>query len=208
MARRQSAANSRSEDTRSRILAGAERVFLDAGEAGLTMRAVASASGVGTMTSYRHFENRDALLAALVDRGFARFQDYFSRAMNEVTADARLARCAALYLDFALDHPRFYALMFSGPHLRGLPMDEGARERVAASLAFLVARIGDAHPELSPAAAERRARSLWAHAHGLVSLHVSRRLDDDEHDFRALYDDAMRAHLAGLEGRPQGETAR
>ena len=54
-----------SHSTKDRILDAARDLFVERGEAAVTMRAVAGLAGVSTMAAYRHFPNREALLLAV-----------------------------------------------------------------------------------------------------------------------------------------------
>jgi len=67
---------------RDRILAAAERIYQREGPSGLTLRSVASAVGVTPMAIYRHFRDKDALVQALVDAGFERWEQYLARAVD------------------------------------------------------------------------------------------------------------------------------
>jgi AcrR family transcriptional regulator len=67
-------------DTRARILAGAREVFGRAGCDGATVEEVAAAAGVGAATVYRHFGDKDGLVAAFLDEFAPR------RAAREATA--------------------------------------------------------------------------------------------------------------------------
>ncbi|HLJ75875.1 MAG TPA: TetR/AcrR family transcriptional regulator [Acidobacteriaceae bacterium] len=59
--------------TADRILHHARRILDRRGAAAVTMRAVAKAVGITPMALYRHFPDRDGLLNAIADQGFAEF---------------------------------------------------------------------------------------------------------------------------------------
>lgn len=138
------------------------------------MRNVADAVGVSATALYRHFADKDALLANLLAEAFGTFGSYLGRSLGGRTPLERFRRCGLAYVDFALEHPRDYELMFltncrdlgfkrirSEVDQRSQPTFElvvdRARECIAAGV-FL----------------ERDARQAalysWATLHGLVSL--------------------------------------
>jgi AcrR family transcriptional regulator len=59
------------ERTAERILDAAERLFASRGYAGTTLRDVAAAVGLRTPSLYNHFESKDALYAAVLERGIS-----------------------------------------------------------------------------------------------------------------------------------------
>ncbi len=96
---------------RARLCDVAEGLFAAHGPDGVTMRELADALGVSSMTPYRYFKDKDAILAAVRTRAFNRFAE----AMEE--ARARLREVSGgepgnAYLDFALANPAAYRMMF------------------------------------------------------------------------------------------------
>lgn len=81
----------------------------------LSLRAVARRAHVSAAAVYRHFADKDALLAAIAAQGFARLNAAFAQALADARRRAPLARLRALglaYIGFALAHPGLYRLMF------------------------------------------------------------------------------------------------
>lgn len=97
------------EAFRERLCDVAEVLFAEHGPDGVTMRQLAAALGVSSMTPYRYFEDKDAILAAVRTRAFDRFAAVMERADAEMP---RTGRGGAAYLDFALGNPAAYRLMF------------------------------------------------------------------------------------------------
>lgn len=139
----------------------------------LNLRDVAVAVGVSVAAPYRHFTDRQALLAAVLTEGFDE--------LTAATDQARLAapdpvaglRALALaYVSFAARSPSVYRLMFS-------PACQKARhpELMAAGLrAFGVlleaVAQGQKHGLLRQGSARDLALAGWAICHGLASLHT------------------------------------
>ncbi|MBX2802558.1 MAG: TetR/AcrR family transcriptional regulator [Myxococcales bacterium] len=186
------------EDTRARILHSARDLVLQSGLEGVSMRRIARRAGVGTMTTYRHFQDKQDLLAHVVVEGFRLFQSFFYAALEGADPADRLRRSALSYLAFALEHPQYYRLMFASVPLRSLKLGEVGRRQVGAALQFLTDRVAECATAgvLQTDDPRTTALSLWSHAHGLVSLHLSDRYDSDV-DFTELYHQSIARTLAG-----------
>jgi AcrR family transcriptional regulator len=191
-------------ETRDRILAAARDLFLEHGLEGVAMRAVAARIGLTPMALYRHFRSKEALHDALVEQGHSIFLHYLQRALAEPSPAGRLARSGFEYLNFALEHGQDYRMMFmmtSAPRRSGTA---GPSWRDVATFRFLVDRIreADAAGLLKVDNPEPTALSVWAHAHGLVSLYLTNKLELDEGKFRDLYARSLAALVLAF-GWPQ-----
>jgi AcrR family transcriptional regulator len=159
------------------------------GIAGFSMRGVAERVGVTATALYRHFEDKDALLATLLEEGFSTFGQYLMRALAGKTPLERLRRAGQAYFDFALEHPRDYALMFTTP-CRDLGLEsvsESAKARMDGTFVFLVDRIKECIDAGAFAEHDPRSTALhvWATVHGVASLRLNGQLDQlDEVAFR------------------------
>src|SRR5688500_6104847 len=103
-----------------RILREARKIYERHGLPGLSIRRVSARVGVTPMALYRHYAGKDALLDALVAEGFAEWETYVARAADEPTPMSRVRAILAVYVEFALDHPRLFELMFLTPR-KGIP---------------------------------------------------------------------------------------
>ncbi|MGV9802819.1 TetR/AcrR family transcriptional regulator [Mycobacterium sp. NPDC003449] len=104
-------------DLRRTLIAEARALLADGGAAGVTLRAVGSRAGVSPAASYRHFADKQALLAAVAAEGF----DDLTRRAAVIRADgppgiATLHRMTCVYIEFAVAEPALYRLM-RGPQL-------------------------------------------------------------------------------------------
>lgn len=144
-------------DLRAAILRAAGKLLEKQGISKLSVRQAAHRAGVSHNAPYRHFPDRESLLAALAAEGFSvlgeNLQDKSGRDMGEA------------YVRFALEHPQRFRLMFGGllrlsdfPELR-----ERAGEAHAALTAAFRAQPGVSNPEIAAAAA-------WSLVHGLSHL--------------------------------------
>ena len=98
-------------DTRDRIFKAARRLFDEKGLEGVSLRNVAKKIGITPMAIYRHFEDKEALIDALVLDGLAEWSARVE-ALPPCNGLAESAQIGDAYLDFALNEPRRYEAAF------------------------------------------------------------------------------------------------
>ncbi len=175
------------------ILSQARRLFDAHGEEALSMRAVAGRAGVTATAIYRHFRGRDHLIEALSESGFALLIEMLGRKRRRPVSPVR--DVMANFLDFALTQPRFYELMFLRRRAatRVFPRDFAAHR----SPAFDICR-ARVESELGAADSLEVTLSIWAHAHGLISMFTLGRFGDDVARFRKIYSRSMDRLYKGI----------
>lgn len=124
------------------------------------MREAARRAGVSHNAPYRHFPEREALLAALAAAGFARL----GKALQEAGQHGPRERGAA-YVRFALEQPQRFRLMFGG--VLRLGAHAGLREQASRAYEELVRAFASL---AGPRAAEITAAAAWSLVHGLAQL--------------------------------------
>ena len=166
------------ESTREQLLREARDLYLEKGFAGFSLREVARRVGVSATAVYRHFEDKEDLLAEVCAAGFRIFSGYLIRALDGRTPRERMARSAALYLQFALENPRDYRVIFMGAAddlqaVRSRTKPKG-REN-SATFQFLVDRVRECMQvgDIARGDPEQTATMIWANVHGLASLRIS-----------------------------------
>jgi len=149
------------------LVEAARRLTGERGPHGFTLAEVARLAGVSPSAPYRHFKDRDALLAELSRRGFAQFGARLNQAAREGSAKDRLMGMGRAYLAFAREEPGFYGAMFSwrdktGPH--GPAPGEDPFDTLVAAIARML-------PE-GPGREQSRllALEVWAVSHGIAGL--------------------------------------
>lgn len=141
-----------------RALVRAAAEMLDKqGLSSVTLREVARKAGVSHTAPYRHFPSLDHLLAAVAEQGF--------RELGEALKGRPAAEMGEAYVQFGLEHPARYRLMFGGllQLTHHLALRDASAGVHAALIEALRARADVAHPENAAAAA-------WALVHGLTVL--------------------------------------
>lgn len=172
------------------ILDAAEAIHQREGLAALSLRRVADAVGVTPMALYRHYADKDALLDALVARGFSILEGYFAAAAAKRSPRARIGAGVTQYREFALDHPRLFELMYF-VRRRGVPTaPDSLRVTPSPSFARLIESVNECmeRGEIRRGDAGETILLVWATAHGLIALHFTGRFGGDDERFRALFD--------------------
>ena len=95
----------------------------------MTLRAVGHASGISHNAPYKHFKNRDALMAAVATADFVLLSEAF-RSVRQSSAQpgAMLMNALKVVIDFSVEHPARYRLLFSNP---AIAAQKGDLERTA-----------------------------------------------------------------------------
>ena len=108
------------------------------GPFGFTFADAARWAGVSSAAPYRHFRDREALLADVARRGFELFETALARAWDQGRPDPYRAfeNIGHAYLAFARNEPAYYSAMFEA----AIPLDADAGLRDAAGRAFEVLR--------------------------------------------------------------------
>jgi AcrR family transcriptional regulator len=174
-------------------LAEARRILVAEGPNALSTRRIAKAVGCTATALYLYFENKEALVHALIDEGFLRLQTALDAAWDGPEGAARLERVARAYVDFGLANPEYYQVMFqlAPAGIETYPVEKYRRNRQG--LELLGAALAQARSESAPgrsgsgfsrdpdgpvdSEALVSASVLWTTLHGLVALLVSRRID-------------------------------
>jgi AcrR family transcriptional regulator len=143
------------------------------GPAGFTFAEAARWAGVSPAAPYRHFRDRDELLANVALQGFERFAVMLATAWNDGKPDVSIAfdNLGKAYLAFARSEPAFYSAMFEA----GIPLDTNPELKEAGERAFGVLRAATERLIATMPAANRppvmmMALHIWALSHGIASL--------------------------------------
>ncbi|MCK5881658.1 MAG: TetR/AcrR family transcriptional regulator [Sinobacterium sp.] len=102
-------------DLRQSLLLAAVQMIDDAGVESLSMRKLADAVNVSRTALYHHFDGKQALLSAIAEEGFVRQRQILQAAILDaegLAAKELLQRYISAYINFAVQHPAYYGLMF------------------------------------------------------------------------------------------------
>lgn len=167
-------------DLRRALVEAAIPLLRTGGPDALTMRALARAAGVSPMAAYRHFEDRAALVAAVADDGFKRLHARLRAAAEspertlrkpQQTARAGLQAIALAYVEFALEHPDEYRVMFGSKLAADPAIAPQSRNEVFAFLREGIAML-QRQKLVRAGDPQAMAYTAWALVHGLVMLAI------------------------------------
>lgn len=184
---------------RDRLVDAAFNVCEVHGVAGLTMRRLAAEVGVTAPAIYRHFPGKQDVLQAMVDRANAVLAVYLARAESLPGSWPVLEGTLTALIDFALDHPRACdVLFFTRNRVDKELMPERLRSPNFRTFFARIERCIESGAIRKDLDAMTVALTLWAHAQGLLSLHLQGRFGGSAERLRALLGDGLQAIARGI----------
>ena len=159
------------------LLASAVQLIAEAGPSGFTLREVARRAGVSHNAPYRHFEDREALLAAVAAQGYLELNEAMLEAASQQSEALNRLKCAGLaYVAFALRRPEHFTVMFE----TALAWESHPETARASDLAFstLVSLVEGAQNagRLISGDSLQLALLAWSMVHGIAKLAITGRL--------------------------------
>lgn len=187
-------------DLRAALIDGAVELITERGVRGFSVAELSRRVGVTVAAPYRHFADRDELLAAVAVRALRAF----GRALAAQTSEAdppqrRLAAMASGYVRFAAEQRALFSVVF------GFGLDKKSRypelrqayEDVEGMLSACVAELCPADPD----AAQQLADAIEAIAHGYAALLTDQPEPPDPAAINRAAGQAASATLALIQGR-------
>ncbi len=169
------------------LVGAALALLAEGGIDALSLREVARRAGVSAMAPYRHYADKEALLAAVAEHGFVGLGAALREADAAASPERALVSQASAYVRYALAHPALFRLMF-GP--KRSAVHPGLMAAGDAAYAVLAERV--ASQTATDADREARVIGCWSLVHGLASLF----LDGQIHDRVAAADDDLMRRVA------------
>ena len=161
---------------REALLEGAVRVIAEAGPAAFTLREVARRAGVSHNAPYRHFRDKDALLAAVAAQGFREL----TLAMREAgdrqsNALEKLKQSGMAYVAFAIRRPEHFTVMFDAPVISSKDTEYVQASQEAFNTLVNYIRKSQEEGQLPAGNTLERALYSWSLVHGIAKLAVAGR---------------------------------
>jgi AcrR family transcriptional regulator len=160
---------------REAMIEAALNLIRERGPGGFSFAEVARLVGVSGAAPYRHFRDRNALVAEIARQGFERFTNDLRAAWNNAnpTPVRALENCGRAYLNFARRDPAAYAAMFEP----GFPLEENTELAAASDQAFGIIRAAAEAVSLTLPPEKRPpvlmvALHIWSLSHGIASLFI------------------------------------
>ena len=158
---------------RLKLLQTASEIISKQGLKTLTMRALSHQVGVSRTAPYRHFKNKDALLLAIAKEGFNELTDRYQKINrdNSIDSFSRLQNIGLAYIEFAINNPGAFKLMFGHEitrHQRPAELSSAARETFNEYL--IAMKAFQEERNLASDDYSLLANYSWAAVHGLATL--------------------------------------
>ncbi len=144
-------------------LAEAER----GGPEAINISALAKQLGVSQPAPYKHFADRESLLAAVTVAALRQFLEAVREAIAKPSKRSKLSRFALATLEFGLRRNGLYRLIFASRAMACMPKDSELHAAAMETFGLLVEALE------APAVGtlrERSALKIWAALHGVVML--------------------------------------
>jgi len=189
-------------DLRNSLIRAALILVAERGVEGFSLREAARTVGVSASACYRHFADREELLAAVAHEGMTTLADRMRIASeahagdNAFDAVNRFWDYSGAYLHFALEHPAHFRVMHA------VPKSEHSRDLMLPRSPAVIAQNGMnalvAAGVVAPEVAGRALLACWTSVHGLASLAVNGHLPlTDELTLEAALDAVLRTAMIG-----------
>jgi len=187
--------------TSEKIAAKARKLLAAGGTDAVTMRKVAAGVGITPMAVYRHFADRDALLNALANEGFTELARRVTAVSSTGKISTRLTHFLDINLDFALEHPRLFELMFLSKRegSRKFPTDFKAGKSPTANPMAKLVQEGMETGYFRPHDVWEIVFESGALLQGLVMLYLGGRIDMNEAQFRAFCHRSLQRYMYGIQ---------
>jgi AcrR family transcriptional regulator len=162
-------------ELRESILETAEALLEKDGPAGLSLRKVGRQLGVTPGAPYRHFEDKDALLAALATEGFRKLRaKILGDQEGAPDGESQLRRAGMGYLQFASANPELFRLMFGWLPSRDIPELCEAGDAAFAAFEGILLRCEE--EGLLSRGVKEAGLLTWSAIHGAAFLTIDDRL--------------------------------
>jgi AcrR family transcriptional regulator len=181
-------------DLHNALVAAAVRTVEAKGAEGFSLREVARDVGVSANAAYRHFEDKDALLAAVATVGFEALSTDMQRALDapprrQTAGEAALVAVGRAYVAFALARPHLFRLMFTDRGTSCLQVEATMQGPTPGVLLRQALDVLAAEGRVAAGRQGTDAMDAWVVAHGFAMLALN--------GPPALRDEAMRDQALG-----------
>src|SRR5215212_8979532 len=160
-------------DLKNALIEAGVEILSKVGIEGLSLRKVAQRAGVSHSAPYSHFPDKQSLIAAISTEGFKRLYNDLDAAVSLHQGDPKqqLQEGAWAYVQFAMDNPDTFKIMFSGvlEKEKEYPAFVEISSKTFGRVVD-VARLCQDAGLLRSAPAEIAAVAVWGQIHGIISL--------------------------------------
>lgn len=167
-------------DVRRRILDTTRKFLIEHGIEKFSIRMIASEVGCSVGAIYTHFANKDVLIHDLIEEGFDKLIE-----LQETVAAAvyhpieRLKALCRTYINFAIDNPGYYEIMFmlKPERMARYPAEKYRRARRNLEIIAETLKKANAEGLMKVNDPYFGAHLVWSFLHGVISLLQVKRID-------------------------------
>lgn len=167
-------------DLRAELMKQALKILDKKGIEGLTLREVARAAKVSHTAPYRHFKDKEDILAAIAEVGFTDLAARGRRALEVADPLEGYLEYGREYIAFAAEHPQYFRIMFSGK-FKDPASCPGLKREGDAAFGALVAAIErcQAAGVVRTGSSLELALAAWSYVHGIANLYIDGRFQQE-----------------------------
>ncbi|HEX8413039.1 MAG TPA: TetR/AcrR family transcriptional regulator [Sphingomicrobium sp.] len=163
---------------RAEILAAAERIFVEHGYEGATIRKIADEVGLSSTALYMHFAEKGEILHEICREAFERLiRENRALAAREEPVEIKLRHMLEAYARFGFDNPNAYRLIYLTRPVEARHGAQSAAQHMGAELfrsfEVLLEQLAAAD-RLRSGNARLSGQVFWAGTHGIVSLMITK----------------------------------
>jgi AcrR family transcriptional regulator len=200
-------------DLRQALIEGAIALIAEQGDKNLSLREVARRIGVSHAAPYRHFPDKESLIAAVAEEGFVGLTAAMHKGIEQIPDDPlkRLEATGVAYMQFAIAHPSHYRVMFGRHQAEQTSHPERSQAgEQAFQILLTVVESGQSAGVVRSGDAMQLAWVAWAMVHGLAMLLIDGQLQlplsqttDQIEEITALSAFVTHILITGLARSPQ-----
>ncbi|MGH1364724.1 MAG: TetR/AcrR family transcriptional regulator [Calditrichia bacterium] len=166
-------------DIRRKILDTARQLLVEKGITNVSIRMIAGKVGCSVGTIYFYFQNKDALVHSLIEEGFEKLISVQEKVAETISDPLqRLKELCRNYINFAIDNPEYYEIMFMlhAERMSRYPAEKYRRAFKSLDMLSNTLIEGADQGELVVGDAGMETQLIWSHMHGIVSLILTKRI--------------------------------
>ncbi|MBD2066122.1 TetR/AcrR family transcriptional regulator [Leptolyngbya sp. FACHB-671] len=160
-------------DLRNALIRAGLEMLAEGGAAALDLRKVARKAGVSHAAPYRHFADKQTLIAAIIEIGFQRLTEHMRSTLHNMptNVEAQLQGLAQGYVSFAQSNPWLMREMFSGLTIEREAFPAVHQTAKGVYQLFVdVVRAGQAQARIREGDPGELASVIWSMLHGMATL--------------------------------------
>lgn len=168
----------------------------------ITLRGITQKLGTSRSAVYRHFESKEALMKGVIEQGYAQLDELFTPIFRDKSrsVEERFELMSRAYLQFAIEHPNLYRLLFGERYREEREgICDYRDETQATGLYALIGLLLEAQEEGNVEKGDPmiQAATIWASVHGLASLLIDGHLMMSD-NLEEIYRYSLEVLLKGL----------